>query len=1337
MASKTERQPVVPGGLNLLSPGDRIQVGGSLLLDNFRPDQNGELRSRKGTGVEAAAIGSGIFHTLTRRGNDRYCGIGADLFWGPSAGTLVKGGFDGNPLGIAFYQSSAWVMNRNQQLRVVGSSSQRWGVDAPASAPTAAAGAQQTITIENWDSLSEPVAGVDVGYTDADGIFHDDPSETTITSDQGTVTVSTGFTAVLGTGTAFTPDMVGQTIEIVTTALDGSVALFGNLVASVTDATHLDMETPFGEFNAGGGLAYRIETQAAAAAADTVNVRSGAASLKVNAFTPGAWYVTDNLITEGTAPIDTRAGGVANDDDYFAIWIYCTNPAAVSAFTVVLVSGAGETPETTAYAALPGSALNQLPNSWSHVLILRSVNQDAWLARIAAASSLSGPAGQQVESDPQALADVTAQYNDRLAAPHFTTVINGIVFTGLAKDQLGDYNLSSTTTAIDWSAISALQVILATTAPLVFNLDFAYFNSTVDGPLTGSGTYFVSFANASNEDGNISPASNTVVCQGQSVALTGVPVSPDPQVTQRWIWRVGFGSSQALLVGQISDNATTTFTDSLSVNLAQDQGLVAPTNRTLPPPARGVMGPYLSQLIAFNTDEHPCRYYWTPSGIPWCFPGADDEPTGNWEDAGSDDDALVAITNHQLMALFYKQRSLGRLYGSPDDADYQQVDSTVGLVGPSAVVNGGQVDYFMGPEGIYYRNYDTKTKISGDIDPIFKGDYVQLSSGEFIPPISQALIGSSVLELCNDRLYVSYVEQGTSLQSVVLICQLPGATAITEVPSYRWSRMKLNPAVFGGAGGVGFSALHYEGGPYLLMGGVTSPWAVPPSGYLLHLEFGDSTDNGESIHVAWQSRFSDQGLPDNYKRYSDLELDFQTAFNGDGLSTLSVYIVYDNGTKVLLGTCNSAARVTQIFTLMGIVGTVQHPQGYSPYEDLRAKNASIRVEGDIDCTCIIYGAYLHWYPEERVATTFDTGFIDLGAPERVKQADYLELYATGTGQQVTRALYSDLPGSVLTVQASLAITLPNGKGNVRARLPAILEGRNLRMVLSNPLNSQAFQIHAARLRQRVIGEYIDGTIGEYYESPEFSAAPGRTGELKDLLLDYDSVNAGGQVLLYADTNPPEAGSPALAVVRTLALPAGTRRTFAFAFEDGQTNLPYGTLFKVRVVPPVGGIVRLHGRAAIRARIIGTCFDGSTGEVWLTQPMDLFGGMGVFREVAVVAQTQGPMTFTMLTELPGAVMAQVASFPVASTTALGRLPVYARLPGNTKGQLQQFKLAGPYWARLFEVKVLGRGLGNSETAWQWVNVPLDGTSNEWQEIQMPVRSTPEEFTWVELPVDAIE
>ncbi|HLW77790.1 MAG TPA: hypothetical protein VKS01_12410, partial [Bryobacteraceae bacterium] len=746
------------------------------------------------------------------------------------------------------------------------------------------------------------------------------------------------------------------------------------------------------------------------------------------------------------------------------------------------------------------------------------------------------------------------------------------------------------------------------------------------------------------------------------------------------------------------------------------------------------MGPYFGKLIAWNRDMHPARYYWSPSAQPWYFPGAgnganvDDDVDGNWEDAGSDDDQLVWITNHNNVALIYKQRSLWRLVGDPATSDAQQMDASIGLVGPQAVCNAGEVDYFMGPEGIYQRSYDFKNKISGAIDPIFKGDAVQISNGEYLPPIDMEHIGLAVLEIVNDRLYVSYPEQGNSINTVTAICQLPTLSGVVSVElkeSYSWARMKLNTGV-----GVttAFTALKYEGAGNSLMGAVSEQVITGGigslAGGLYSLEQNQfSTDAGNSIHLAWQSRFSDQGLPDNYKWYTDVIVDFQTAVLGQTPSTLSVYLVIDNGTKILLGTISSAARTRFTFQLNS------NDFGGGTNEGQRATNAAIRIEGDATSTCIVYGTYLMWYPEERLSTSFDSGFNDLGIPERAKQIDYLELYATAAGQPVTSIISSDLPGSLLTRRDGRNITFPNGRGSVRMRLP-IIEGRNFRYTLGC---TATFQLHKLRMRQRVVGEYIDGTIGEYYQSPEFSVAPGRVGELKDFLLDYDVSGPGGQFVLYADLP-----GNTLAVVRTMAIPFQTGRdVHVFPLEDVLDTLPAGQLFKVQLIPPPGGILRLHGRAVFRARIIGVYFDGSQGEIWETQPVDLLGGVGLYREITIVAQTGGAMLFQVLTELPNHDVQPVATIPVDSTVSTtGRRPLYSRLPGTTKGRLTKYRLSGPYVTRLFEVKVLARKLGVNGSDWEWISVPIEATPDSWDQIKMPVRETPEEFTWVEIPVDQI-
>lgn len=1255
MASRKERQRVLSSGLNLLPPSDKINDGDASIVDNWRVDQLGELRSRKGAS-EIWSSGAGTFHTLVRAGADRYAGIGTDLLYAPGSApptSLAPGFFDGRPLGVAFYRGAAWVMNRLRRLRINGTTVKNWGITAPHTAPTVGAVANNVISIEGWDGFvgQDPATfpGLSVGYLDDAGVFHNFPA-----------------------GAA---------------SFDGTIK------------------------------------------------QEGSASLKVNATNSGLWVVTDNLFTELGNVIDTTGGIPAADSDFFTVWFYCTNPAAVSSFSVLIFSGGvgGGPAQQSASIKLDPASFNQSPNTWTQIKINRNVNADAFINQLSGLQQqiqTASAAGTDTTDLTTQLNDAQAQFANALGLPHFTEIVSGNVtetnIDMVLTDPVAQVNSTPFGTArnrgfpttIDWTQISALQFQIELSQACVFNLDLALF--TTHGILSGSGQWFVSFANSNNEDSDLSPASNILTCQTSSASLINIPVSDDPQVTQRWIWRTGFGSNQVLKVGTINDNVTTNVLDTLSVAAAQNINATAPFDRTPAPQASGAMGPYYGKIIAWSTAAHPARYFWTNSGEPWHFPGADDDAVGNWEDAGNDDDILLTVTNHNSFALIYKQRSLWLLPGDPVNVDAQQVDASIGLVGPRAVCNAGWIDYFMGPEGVYLRNSDFTRKISDAIDPIFKGDSVQLTSGEFLPPIDPVFIANSVIAIVNDRLYVSYPEQGNAFPNVTAICQLP----TSQDGAYRWSRMKLNL----GGSTTGFTALNYEGAGNSLMAGVSAAgtgqlWAIEQSAL--------ATDNANPIHLAWQSRFSDQGLPDNFKWYSDIEVDFQTAFNGQAPSTLSVYLVHSNGTKILLGTINSANRTTAIFPLSSNAGI----EGATD-EGLRAKNAAIRIEGDATSTCIIYGTYLHWYPEERQALTFDSGFTDLGEPERAKQIDYMEVYATGTGQAVQRILSSDLPGSVLAQRDTLNLNLPNGRGNVRFRLPNIVEGRNFRFVLQNAFNAP-YQIHKIRFRQRVIGEYIDGTIGEFYESPEFSVAPGRVGELKDFLLDYDASAGGGSLVIYSDLP----GVTGLQIRRTIALPSrASRQPFVFALEDVNDQLPYGQLFKVRVIPPNGGILRLHGRATFRARVIGVYFDGTSApaEIWETQPVDLFGGIGIARDMAVIGQTTGPMTVDLLTELPGHDMQVVYSFPFnPAATSVNRVPIYSRLPNGTKGQLWKFRLRGASIARLFEVKLYARGVGNTETNWTWVNVPMEATPNEFAQIHMPVRETPEAFTWVDLPVDSIE
>lgn len=1291
MPSKTETQRVLSGTLNLLPPGDQIPDGDALQLLNWRVDQQGQLRTRKGSVPATGPIAvTGVMHSLARSGDDRYAGAGTAVLWSSAAAggdATVASGLDGQAFEMVFFQGAGWLMNQGQQKRFLSNhgsppTATDWGIAAPAAAPGLVANAQVSSTMNPYNA----------------------PTDVT-----------------------FAGYWVGSTFN---NLLSGSLA--GSSV----------------NFGATGMLApYNLNPPLVC----------------VSAVAQPWELVTEYAPTFDSTTFATLAGPytqpIPGDTDLFQFPFYCSDPTAIDSIEIKLYSNQASLGDSapTVSVTLDRSYLSG--GGPSVLSIRRAIDINLLdLPNSQVASSVNGNPVTETIVDPTAQANLTAS----LQAPHFMeyvgaagpgggqagapqytgfnfSLINGAGPFNQTADAFGDGTLglaggvqisgNASGVVFDWTNISGIVITVRLNAPCVFGLGAATILGSVVGNLTGSGTFFFTYFNAQGNESNPSPGAN-ISLKNQGVQVANLWDSADPQVTGKNVYMVGFGIDQPLLIGSVP-NGSSTLDYAGNIIQAQAANVVMQTNYTYPPPAAlGCMGPYFGRIIAYNTAAHPARYFWTPPAQPWFFPGNDEADEGNWEDAGQDSDPILAMTNHKLLAMMYKQKSIWMLLGDPDSNDAMQCNENLGIVGPKAVANAGQLDFFGSDEGIYQHNLQSEEKVSGVLDPLFKGDPVLLSSTidgtgspVYAQPVEPTAKSKWALEVVNDRLYFSYATVGNSVNNACLVM---------HIPTRRWAAFSFYP----GTGTI--TALSNEGTGAGLVAGVTLNGGA--NGSEVHkLEQLQPTDNGNPIPVLWQSRFSDQGLPDNYKWYADLEITFQTAGpNEAGASMLTVSLCYDNGTQVTLGTISSASRTT--------VGFGQQMPDTNPTngeKGLRAKNVSVVISGNVTNTCIIYGVYLRWYPEERVGLVYDSGFTNLGAPERVKQADYVEMYASGTqpGQAITSGIYSDLPGSALTLRETLSLTLPVGRGDVRTRLASLAEGRNFRWRTSS---ANGWQAHSVRVRSRVIGEYIDGTLAtpEYYESPEFSVQPGRVGELKDFLLDYDTLNlstgqsytGSGTLVIYSDLP-----GNALSIVRTIPIPPrATRSPFVFALEDASDVLPYGQLFKIRIYPPAGGVMRLHGRAVFRARLIGTFFDGSQGEIWETQPLDLIGSTGLFREVRFVAQAGGPMTLYVETSIPGMNVTTKSSFGFTTQNFTAqRQPIRFRLPGNTRCSLSKFRVDGPYWCRLFKAEVYCRDTGSGAGEWRWAEIPLPPTPDDFAEIQMPVRETPESFTWNEIPVDPIE
>lgn len=941
MASRKERHRVVHSSMNLLAPGDKIGPGESQVVDNFRVDRKGVLRTRGAAVLEGAgAFGSGIYHTIRRTSNSRYSGIGTELYFGPEpAGTrLIAGGFDGQPLGMAFYQGFGWVMNRSKQKRIDFDQAHNWGIAAPASKPVATAGAQPLQTLEPYDQTT--------GQNHVEGTFD------------------------------------GITFSV---AMDNDVPASSAVVAASFDSTIANTES---------------------------------ASLKM--VTNAAASVIASVIP-GT-PFDTRFNGLAPDEDMFRLFVWASDPKAIKSMTVRLsnMSGANETAWAEANfkdgsAWDPVKVLSQTPRSWTELLIRRILNVDRFQQNIAAAqaAAATGTGSQQV------VTDLSASFSQLLRQPTLQIIASS------DPQILASNNTPATpVSAFDWTAVARVSVSFVLTSACEIHLNNLRVVSSIGVALTGSLQYFVSFFNNVLEDSNPSPASDEITVNSESVTLSNIPVSTDPDALGRYIYRIGGALNIPERVGVLWDNVATTWDDITSDEDAQNDNNEMPVNRTLPPAARGVIGPYYGKLIAFSTLANPARFFWTPAGQPFCFPGADDPNIGNWEDCGGDDDELLATIDHKQALIFYKQRSIWRLIGDPETADPIRTNANIGIVGPKAVCNAGAVDYLVGPEGVYRFNIDFEEKISQALDPIFKGEWTKLSSSESLPPINRQYIQNTVIEIINNRLRVSYPEIPNEQPTVVAVCDLETG---------EWCRER-----FDGLPSLAPTAMCYEGAGRYLMGGFSAGGV----GRLYFLENNDfRVDNGTPFHAIWQSRFEDQGLPDNDKSYSDLEIDFETADPTSVLSTLSVYLIFDNLTKVFIGHISSPARRTVILRIPGADENADPAIGYL------ARNVAVRIEGDINAVAQIYGTYIHWWVRERWALSFDVGHTDLGVPERAKQTDYIEIYMTASGQLLQRTIWSDLPGNLLVIREVATFRAPNGRGTVRFRLPQLIEGRNYRLTI--------------------------------------------------------------------------------------------------------------------------------------------------------------------------------------------------------------------------------------------------------------------------------------------------
>ena len=205
-------------------------------------------------------------------------------------------------------------------------------------------------------------------------------------------------------------------------------------------------------------------------------------------------------------------------------------------------------------------------------------------------------------------------------------------------------------------------------------------------------TYKVTFVNKQGFESNASAesATQTTAQALDTILVTNIPVSADPQVVRRKLYRTVNGGSLWVFVDSIDDNTTTTFTDTIADEAlgsltAPEAGDVSSDNS--PPPQVGIIKFWKHTMFGAGDPENPTTLFWSNSD------SAEGWPTLN---TASLDARITAI--YESYSSLIVETELGKWQVSGDAPDFRtdKIINNIGCVGPRAAgetrVDGWAID---------------------------------------------------------------------------------------------------------------------------------------------------------------------------------------------------------------------------------------------------------------------------------------------------------------------------------------------------------------------------------------------------------------------------------------------------------------------------------------------------------------------------------------------------------------------------------------------------------------------------------------------------------------------
>jgi hypothetical protein len=990
--------------------------------------------------------------------------------------------------------------------------------------------------------------------------------------------------------------------------------------------------------------------------------QQGTHSLKATFTTPGVYTATRTV----SINLNSVGGQTGSNDDKFRIWVKVADFKQVRAIKLLIDVSAGANFDTDYYIVeLQRKRWKRAQGGWVQLEIRRL------------ASTMDILVVDPNQTD--LLRDIVSQnLTDR----------NSLEFSDLstAAQTLIQQNAQSfervgSTAGRDWSTVTAIRLEIEAQGATDCYFDFLEVFGSAVGTIEGRDVqYYFTYVTADEIESNPSPVSTALKFNRRAASLSGLTPSGDTQVTGKYIYRTGGTLGAVYRVNSTPlANATTTYTDQAADKDLTTRGIIMQTDHDAPPSAAGCIGPFFGRLIAFNSTANPNRFWWSKQDYPWAWPGAAHATIGNWADVGPTTEPIHAATMQNRIILFYKSASIWRLIGDPDQTSgvVEKTRSSIGCVGPRAVCQADDGDYFVGAEGVYYFNGDSARKISTKIDPIFKGQTTTIASGVTVLPISSSNKANSALAHVNGRLYLSYTQSGSSSND---------ATLIYDIESQRWYQHS-----------IGYTALANEEG--ILIGGTSG-------GAVNQLETGLTEPGSTAFTVTYQSKYFDLGVPDAQKTFEDFVIDCDC-----GSATLTVTAYLDNGgSNVALGTISGSGR--QKFT-----------KQFSTGNGTKATNVSIRITAPTSTEIVIYGMWLHYYPEARSAKSFDTDEMDFGV-KGVKLIRQLE-FDIENSAAVNATLLTDLPGNAMASRLTPTIALGTTRRVVPMILSTIQKGFLHRLILDD--DSAQFRLYGLRAEIKPVGDYV--IANEVWTTDEINWGSEKPKICRALQIELENP-AAVTVKIYSDL-------PSGMTLRdTLIIAIGaTRRVVQLPFTN---NAEYkGYLWKVTLESTADWIL-YDVQAEVKE--IGTYISAGNSKLYDSGVNDWNSErVKVIKEIQLDYEATAALSLTVLTDLPGDTLALRSTQTPALSS--GRESLKLRMPATIKGRLWQVKITSAADFILYTLRANMKQVGAPfATSWGWVEFPVEKTTQGvWGWAGLPVEKTPsgsDAWRWVDIPVDKI-